>query len=230
MPKKKHEDAPVELLPAVAGTADDPAMAKLLTAQYRLAIGGLWEVVKFGAMLAQVRDSLNSARGIQRGQIGYTGSLKEWLEANCPDVNVSTAYRFLTLAEGVRAEVKLGAKVDLCHLLTAPEAELDARLASKRQEIAELLDGKSQRQLLFAFMKADRKPTGGARDVHGRRRTEDELAEADAKQTWQELVSTLTCEGAVRKSYALLPQASRRKILDALLEVVSNVRESLARG
>jgi len=213
----------------VGGTADAPAMAELLTAQYRRAIGGLWEVVKFGAMLGAVRVSLTRETN-SCGPGSYQGSLKEWMELHCPEVNYKTALRFLALADGVRAEVKLGAKVDLCHLLTAPAGDLDARLASKRQEIAELLDGKSQRQLLFAFMKADRKPTGGARDAHGHRRTEDELAEADSKQTWQELMETLTCEGAVRKSYALLSQAARKRILDALLEVVSNVRESLARG
>ena len=88
-----------------------------LTTQYRKAVNGLYEAYRFGQMLAQVKARLEAAFGdaargtaeISGGKNAIVGGwnagtgLKAWLAEHCPEINYSTARRFLAIAEKTNA-------------------------------------------------------------------------------------------------------------------------------
>jgi len=111
-------------------------------------------------MMLKVRERVNSARGNnspKRGRGSYEGSLKEWLETHAPSVSRGVAERLMEIAEGIRDSFKLGAKVDLEALLTAQVESLETKLAGQRMKIEEMIEGRSQRQLLLEFGNAEPK-------------------------------------------------------------------------
>lgn len=144
--------------------AADVKMAEQLTAQYRAAVGGMIEVVKFGAMMLALRDELR--RRVQAGEIEANakgGGVEGWLREHAAEVSRPTALRFMALAEAVRELAKLGPGVDLVHLLTASASTLQGAMAKKRAAIENLIEGKSQRQLLLMIADDSTPParTGG---------------------------------------------------------------------
>ena len=147
-------------------------MGEQLTEQYRRAIGGIVEVLKFGAMMMRVRDHSFSGKKSGNGIKG--DGLKGWLTEFAPAVNLSTAYRFMALAEGAQEEFALGKKADLHLLLTAPDEELGDKLRKKKSAIMDFIEGKSQRQLLLAFGNESSNGRGGH---HPRRNMADLTAE-----------------------------------------------------
>lgn len=167
----------------------DAEMGRQLAEQYQRAIGGIREVLIFGAMACHVRDTL-SARGQGSGNGVKGDGFKAWLELNAPSISRPTAYRFMDLAEGLRDEFHLAKKTDLVHLLTAPLEKLPPPQKKAREKIDAFVEGKSQRQLMFEFgidTKAG-KAKGGDKSKHrsGKRRTkaqveDDELAENAAE-------------------------------------------------
>ena len=172
--------------PSVELTVVDPAdaaLAEQLTTQYQRAVGGIREVLIFGAMMLQARDHVTVSTRGNGGKFGDAGTgLKGWLTTHAPKVNLSTAYRFMDLAEGLRDEFKLAKKCDLVHLLSAPVADLPPPQKKAREKIDSFVEGKSQRQLQFAFAHDTKagKPKGGDRSEHrtGKRRTKAEVEEA----------------------------------------------------
>lgn len=139
-------------------------MAQQLVAQYRAAVGGMIEVVKFGAMMLALRAELR--KRAEHGEIQLNekgGGVDGWLREHAPEVSRPTALRFMSLAEAVRELAKLGPGVDLVHLLTASASSLQGALAKKRTAIENLIEGKSQRQLLMMIADDDQpaKRTGG---------------------------------------------------------------------
>lgn len=145
--------------------SDQALMARQLSEQYQRAVGGLWEVVKFGAMMMHLRAALVGVAGPGNSGSGRYASgsgIEAWIKTNCPEISRPTAYRFLAIAEGLREEVKLGVKVDLLHLLTADHADLEPKLLKKRADIQDLLEGRSQRQLLLMFAEPKIGGNGGA--------------------------------------------------------------------
>lgn len=139
---------------AIRNQAPETQMAHQLSEQYQRAVGGLWEVVKFGAMLVFLQEKIAPAvASVKTGNRYAEGDgLKAWLAEHCPDVKISTAWRFKGLAEGLQKEFKLGEPADLHRLLTAPEDELNRADRKTREEIAGFLEGQSQRQLQFRFL------------------------------------------------------------------------------
>ena len=150
-------------------SADDQTaiMAAQLSGQYQKALAGLIEQIKFGAMVLHLQANLDSTRGIQRGQIAYEGSLKQWLETNCPEVSIPTAWRWMSLAKGIKEHFQLGVKTDIAALLSDSSDASD--LSAKHQKLGEklrtFLAGKSATQLMFDFRIGvpDPKRTGGYR-------------------------------------------------------------------
>ncbi|CAN5354751.1 hypothetical protein BH09VER1_BH09VER1_28650 [soil metagenome] len=132
-------------------TFDDAEAGAQLTAQYRKAIGGTKEILIFGAMAAQAEEVVATRGSNSRGPQTKGQGLKGWLDKYAPEVNYSNAKRFLHLAEGLRSEFRLGNKVDLVKLLTAPVAELPASDKKTREKIEKFVEGKSQRGLQIAF-------------------------------------------------------------------------------
>lgn len=141
----------------------ESTIARQLSAQYQLAIGGLIEQIKFGGMLMMLERSL-MARGYSGHGIKGDG-LKNWLAEHCPEISRPTAHRFKVCAFVVKQELQLGEKTDMAHLLGSALDALTPKEQRVRKHIEEFVTGKSQRQLLLDFRAgvADPKPKGGAR-------------------------------------------------------------------
>ncbi len=178
---------------ATKDAAQFPEMGRQLTLQYDRAVGGIRDVLIFGAMMLQLRAVISSARGQVHpgGANSKDTGINGWLNEYAPKVSRPTAYRFMDLAEGIRDEFKLGAKVDLQHLLTTDPKKLEPALAKKRAAILEFVEDKSQRQLLFSIGKSSpqrqqyhaTRKDGSAR---AERRTKDEIDEAYARGVWDD--------------------------------------------
>ena len=191
-----------ELTPAASGCARSPLApteqeVALLTTQYRKAVNGLYEAYRFGQMLAQVKARLEAALGdaargtaeISHGDRAIVGGwnagtgLRGWLSEHCPEINYSTARRFLAIAEKTNAALAAApALVDSRQGAASRDGEADGtqgrdfngsdglstssastvgcQLSTvdcepSEQAVRAYLEGKSQRQVL----KAPSKPT-----------------------------------------------------------------------
>jgi hypothetical protein len=169
-----------------------------VTAQYRRALAGCLEMVRFGAMMLEVVTDLHRSctRATTGAITGREPGLKGWLAEHCPDVNYHTAMRFMHLAVGVRNACRVPEGTPLRLALPGPGGEIDGpvewsrgtpgrtvsaeRLQALRRQVWELVDGKSARQLQFQFM-ADPVAKGGARPGAGRpERPDDAVIHAGA--------------------------------------------------
>lgn len=240
-----------------AGQSDEAVMARQLSEQYQRAVGGLWEVVKFGAMMVHLRDALSA-----RGQSGK--GVAAWVEEHCPEISRPTAYRFMAIAEGLRQEVKLGAKVDLLNLLTADHKDLEPKLLRKRTEIQDMLEGRSQRQLLLMFAEPKSGGKGGANQLNqwlrenhpglegtsfGRlpekvqaewstfcaQRNREKYgdaskAEYNARRWWDEILAELHQERTTAKRYQAVDLATLRRISGLLLDLKRTIDDTIAKG
>lgn len=160
--------------------APEIQMARQLSEQYQRAVGGLWEVVKFGAMMMHLNQILSPRL---QGKFSEQGDgTKAWLAEHCPDIKISTAWRFKGLAEGLQKEFKLGEPADLHRLLTASEDDLNRADRKTREQISEFLEGQSQRQLQFRFAsgkgEAPRTPRGPNKEIDLRKQCCRDLASA----------------------------------------------------
>jgi len=165
----------------VATTDDDSILAAQLSAQYQKAIGGLREVLIFGAMLMRLRDTLSacgqgvSARGKPITGNGIAGEgLKTWLAENCPEISRPTAYRHLAIAEQIQTEYLslVGARTakayTLPDLVAADPDDLPEHARAKQLELFDYVSGTSQRSWLdrIAPRRSDHTPGGNTYDRH----------------------------------------------------------------
>lgn len=156
--------ATLATLPPVVGN-EDAEMGRQLTEQWERVKSGIRDQVVMGAMMLKVRERVGGVSAC-----GHSGDgLKGWLQKFAPDVSRSVAYSLMKIAEGVREAFALK-KVDLEALLTAQLDGMDAKLAKKRAAIEEVIEGKSQRQLLLEFGHQEAKSRGGH---HPRQRPPD---------------------------------------------------------
>ena len=220
------------VLPPEAAT---PYAPDAVTAQYRRAVAGALEMVRFGAMLVEIGTSLT--RETRNGCIQDGDTLKGWLAANCPDVNYKTAMRFKALAEGVQRSCNVPEKVPLS--LAMPKNDGTAagipvgvdlpipmsRLEKIQRSVWDLVEGKSARQLQFAFA-ADEgsagRPKGGT--SAGRRALTADERTAAARQTLEGIVSSL---GALITSTQArtIPLDARRRAATALKDYATRLTE-----
>lgn len=173
---------------------DDRTLGRQLTDQYRKATAGMMEYLAFGALAMHARDRAEKQRAegeIPSGGKAAAGTgLKAWLEEFAPEVARATADRLIDMAEGVRAEFKIGAKTDLYSVLKATKPSTAEK--KLRLKISAFVEGKSQRQLLIGFGKFQAKQ-GGARTTtkkvseEQRREAWLTLAKQSAKSTVSEL-------------------------------------------
>lgn len=223
---------PLEIV--APGQSQDAEMGAQLTAQYQRAIGGIREVLIFGAMMLQVRGVMSTCgHHSTRGPQTKGDGLKAWLEEHAPSVNRATAYRFMDLAEGLRTEFSLAAKTDLAHLLTAPVADLPPADQKRREKIDAFVEGKSQRQLMFEFgfdTKAG-KPKGGDLSAHrtGKRRTQDEVdyerKEKRAAESWRWTRASLADEWLAKRLFEGLGDVELANFSDLLDTLRTQVRD-----
>lgn len=207
-------------------------MGEQLTTQYKRAIGSLREVLVFGAMMVKLREVVstcghNSTHGPQTKGDG----IKAWMEQYAPEISRPTAYRFMELADGLRNEFKLGMRVDLQRLLTCEAGKLEVPLAKKQQQIFEFLEGKSQRQLLFNFGRAERKHRGGWHPRQGE--PPPILADTKAMESydlWCTTLSFLEREGLEDKSWAHLEREHLERLHGILIDLGREVSMAVRKG
>ena len=147
------------------GESEDALLGRQLSAQWDKVVGGQREQLIFGAMMVKLRAKVGGVSACGHSSKTKGTGLNGWLEAHAPKVARSTAYRLMEIAEGVQAEFRLGAKVDLEALLAAQIENLDGALAKKRLAIDQCIEGQSQRQLLLTFGK-EHQPRGGDTSGH----------------------------------------------------------------
>ena len=213
-----------KVLPPEAAT---PYTPDAVTAQYRRAVAGALEMVRFGAMLVEIDMALSAGGQDPNGRRGEE-SLHGWLEANCPDVNYKTAMRFKCLAEGVQRSCNVPAKVPLSLAMPGPDGEPvmppegqspipHGKLKKIQQEVWALVEGKSARQLQFAFAADEAAPKGGAN--HTKKLSEEEQHEAMVKAAnavWNTNVEALVDQVKRIKSHMLLTGDTVGKLLTKL--------------
>jgi hypothetical protein len=148
--------------------SEDALMGEQLTTQYRRAVGGMQEVIIFGAMMIKLREKFpeitkkgpaaksNSTRGVTPDEPAPI-TLKKWLGTYAPEVKESTAYRFLHVTESIAnkyAEIvgsKTAKMISLPDLVTLPAEELPKGCEAKQLELFEFVNGTSQRSWLDMF-------------------------------------------------------------------------------
>ncbi len=219
--------------------APSPEDIATLTTQYRKAVNGLYEAYLFGQMLAQVKARLeqfsgDATRGTARETtVGNNGNalaapgwnagtgLKAWLAQHCPEINYSTARRFLAVAEKTNAALAESEAVPASPRPALSAGEGLGRGAPEtfpEETIRAYLEGKSQRQLLGR---------GGAREGAGRPRKDWEAAlgqspEAAMKRL-EEALSPLNELVVIKATHRLLAAADLetfRAAIDLLHERV----------
>lgn len=187
---------PLSLQTSGDGLAPSPEEVALLTRQYQKALDGLYEAYRFGMMLRAVKERLDreTACGTTVEQnadgtiCGRAPGLKGWLATYCPEINYSTARRFLAVAEKTVGALALAEAADTengerrtvngCALTGDGQAA-----APDEARVREFLAGKSQRAVLRL---------GGARPGAGRKAKDWAAAlEASPEVAWKELAEPL---------------------------------------
>lgn len=168
-------------------TSQDALKGRQLTEQYRLAVGGMQQVLIFGAMMMQLRAEHPelAQKGNPRLQLPARGqldggqpvlTLSKWLETYAPEVKRQTAQRFLAVTEAIAQEypqivgVGVAKRIDLATLVTTPAKKLEDKLKAKQLELFEWVNGTSQRSWLDRFSStrnAPPKPTKASAKKRG---------------------------------------------------------------
>jgi hypothetical protein len=230
------DESQVTKFEAAVGEYQRPYSAEQITEQYRKAVSGCLEMIRFGAMMIEVESGLDVSR---HNPDGSGESLKGWLEDNCPAINYKTALRFKGLAEGLQFHLRIPDSWPLRLALpsaTDQDAEVNAdlagelgikpkRLAQMRKEIWDFLEGKSARQLVFDFGCAETAPKGGDRRS-GLKMTEEEKHDRSiqmAQNIWLESLETLLGEARICKSLMLFDEG----MLDAILLKLDTIRDAV---
>lgn len=207
-----------------------------VTGQYRRAIAGTLEMLRFGAMLAEIEHDLN--RGAPKGFIKTGDTMQAWLADNCPSVNYNTAMRFKRLAEGLKREFKIPAKMRLTDALPEADGSVNGtiwsgvaeasrdRVIEVRAEIWEFVNGKSARQLMFDFGLAERKPQGGSREGSGRPTVKNVTAQTRAGAAWAKIGHEIDLAQAW-KFTRFLPIGIAREALDTVTLLRDSLKERL---
>jgi hypothetical protein len=186
---------------ALPEASDDALMGEQLTAQYKLAVGGMQQVVVFGAMMIKLREKHPEIA--QRGGDRKSKSaldfdrltLAQWLEKFAPEVKRTTALRFLHVTEAIAENYQeiVGAKtaklISLPDLVTTPSAELPKGCEAKQLELFDFVSGTSQRSWLDQFSPAS--PQQRGRDARSNDKPRPPTAAELAAQATSEITDLL---------------------------------------
>lgn len=149
--------------------------------QYRRAISGTLEIIRFGAMLIEIDTVLTreNSRQARHSSTGEGAGIMGWMEENCPEIHYKTAMRYKALAAGLQKMFQIPAKLPLTLALPQSDGSLkvyvpdtvnvsEERVQQIQAQVWEMVNGKSARQLMFDFGLAEPKARGGAREGSGR--------------------------------------------------------------
>ncbi|GEM_PF-6205077 len=218
-------------------------MGEQLTAQYRKVEALMPEILRFGAMLMQIKTTLSavdtvSSRGKPLTGNGIKGEgLKAWLEAYAPDIKRSTAYRYMGVAEAVATEYKeivgtrVASKYSLPELVTAETLPKQAQ--AKQLELFDYISGTSQRSWLdrFSNEKPASAPKGGSRQGAGRPSRSFDEREAMSREHWNGIYAGIV-EGLNKKDLdpLLLKKEELENLDGVLLDLRKHLKEALNAG
>ncbi len=184
-------------------TAEEQAQdaARQISAQYHAANAAAGAAVKemviFGLMLDRVEEEIIAQNEQKKGnrpwisdilgrkstQFKPTG-LKDWLTANCPEVNYKTAIAYRAAARGVRRLAQIGNDTPLLPLL-GDVVFKDEGLETLRQRVISIIQGSSLRVLREAARTNPHKGLDGV--LTGRRALTIEATALAAGQLAREL-------------------------------------------
>ena len=186
------------------------------------------EMIRFGAMLETVDDSLTKQRftNADKGN-GQGMSLKSWMETNCPEIPYATAKSYQYAAKGVRNMMQLAADRPLLPLLGV-EPLSEAETENLQKKIIETVMGSSLNLLRRASMP---QLVGGAlKGTHGvasgRRALTAEEKALEAEKMMRDLVGAI---GAYLRGnwFEMLVEKSQDDFIAALKHYVQTMNEKM---
>jgi len=222
--------------------SDFEQMGQQLTTQYQRAVSGMVEIVKFGAMMAHVRNTLSnvdkvSARGKALTGNGIKGDgLKAWLEQYAPDVKRATAYRFEDVTQAMAEEYVQIVGTRVANKYSLPELVLAEKLPKQAQakqlQFFEYISGTSQRSWLDRFSRKkepESENLGGKRNGAGRKKKdfngEAELARLEWKALQKKLGDLMS-----DNSWIHLEEKELKELDGTLLDLRRELEEVLKGG
>ena len=188
--RKSKSEQPQALQVVAPGTlSEDALMGQQLTDQYQKAVGGMTEVLKFGAMMMALRKHIESTRGLDHATTTGRGAkydagtgVTAWLKDFAPEIKKATAYRFLHVAEAVAERFQLPGKISFVELATRSADDLPAKLQKKQLKLWEFVNGTSRKSWLDMFKPEGRR--GGHHPRQGPPKTAEEM-HAEVVKQWR---------------------------------------------
>lgn len=176
---------------AVITPKEHAEMGAQLTEQYHKAVGAMPEILRFGAMMIRLEETL-SARGQGSGNGVKGDGVKGWLTEHAPEVSRATAYRFrdvtLAIAEDYAQLVgpKVAKQFALPDLVTADPKKLPESARKKQLALFAYVSGTSQRSWLDKMrpIKARGGNTYERGGAKGKRKSPDEEALIELGDPW----------------------------------------------
>lgn len=163
---------------------NDGAAAERLRELYDDAQNGMRRVIALGMYCFELQES-----NLKHGEFG------PWVEKHCPQISYRSIRNYMQLTKGVldACGVQIGSALPICHggeILLLPDAQIPDESRKLRGQICELIDGKTQRQLLLEFKsdktaKPERKTTHGPTDPVLKSKLDKETANNVATELWQ---------------------------------------------
>lgn len=169
-----------QIVVATGQVSDDAVMGAQLTEQYQRAVGAMTEILRFGAMMMMLRETLFAReQGSGNGRKG--DGVKAWLALHAPSIDRGSAYRFMNVAMAVSEKFELPKKVSFIDLASKPADELPKKLQKKQLELWGFVNGTSQRSWLDQFTPKGghrERPNGTTRRTKAEKEFDDKFARA----------------------------------------------------
>ncbi len=201
--------------------------AKQITKLYQDAQNGMRRVVALGLYCHQVKENLPH------------GEFAKWIEANCNDVSYQSVRAYMLLASNVleASGLQIASVLTICQggkALLLPDKKVPADAKSVVSKICDMIDGKSQRQLMVEFREeeaeASATPSAGKRKFHpAKPKSAEEIVDAQtlaAVERVQAIIADLQ-QYVTTDDTGKLPDDVKRAALDASVEFSNHLRAAL---
>lgn len=188
------------------------------------------EVIKFGALLNEVSDFLGESRGGDHTDDG----LKGWLEKNCPDVNIQTAYGYKSMAAkcakmiggGTQAVAALQGRDEVKAPGTDETVDVAADYIEKRDALFNEVDSRRKLEQMWFEFCGERKAKGGRPKA-----AEGQVAKLsrkdEAKAIWNQFMLGAT-KASLKDAIPLLGESETHACYDSLAALVGALKKHLA--
>ena len=191
------------------------------------------EVVKFGALLNEVADFIGAIHGGSH----EGGSIKAWLEENCPDVDYNTAMGYKAMAAkcvtmiggGSQAIAALQGREIVQEPGTGETIDVDCRILEARDRLFNEVDSRRKlEQMWFKFCGGSGEKSKGGRPKAEKTEFVMKPKEENAADIWAGIKADF--EGpAAQKAVKYLNAEAATAVLDSLRRLVVKFEEHLAK-